>query len=79
MFKAVYFHKTVSAAEVMLLEALRLSDDEFGFSKFRLDEFVKLTDELCSIESHLLKIIKTKTCKTICTRLSKSKIAKMRF
>lgn len=45
MFKAVYFHKTVRAAEVMLLEALRLSDDEFGFSDFNLDEFVKLTDE----------------------------------
>ena len=45
MFKAVYFHKTVRAAEVMLLEALRLSDDEFGFSNFNLDEFVNLTDE----------------------------------
>ena len=45
MFKAVYFHKTVRAAEVMLLEALRLSDDEFGFTSFNMDEFVKLTDE----------------------------------
>jgi hypothetical protein len=45
MFKAVYFHKTVRAAEVMLLEALRLSDDEFGFSTFKLNEFVNLTDE----------------------------------
>lgn len=45
MFKAVYFHKTVRAAEVMLLEALRSSDDEFGFSTFKLDEFIQLTDE----------------------------------
>ena len=45
MFKAVYFHKTVRAAEVMLLEVLRLSDDEFGFSTFSLNEFVNLTDE----------------------------------
>jgi len=45
MFKAVYFHKTVRAAEVMLLEALRLSDDEFGFTSFNANEFVKLTDE----------------------------------
>ena len=45
MFKAVYFHKTVRAAEVMLLEALRLSDDEFGFTKFNLNEYVNLTDE----------------------------------
>ena len=45
MFKAVYFHKTVRAAEVMLLEALRLSDDEFGFTSFNINEFVKFTDE----------------------------------
>jgi len=45
MFKAVYFHKTVRAAEVMLIEALRLSDDEFGFGSFNLNEFFKLTDE----------------------------------
>lgn len=45
MFKAVYFHKTVRSAEVMLLEALRLSNDEFGFTSFNIKEFVKLTDE----------------------------------
>jgi len=45
MFKAVYFHKTVRAAEVMLLEALRLSDNEFGFTSLKIDEYVKLTDE----------------------------------
>ncbi|MBP0133569.1 MAG: HD domain-containing protein [Nitrosarchaeum sp.] len=45
MFKAVYFHKTVRAAEVMLLEALRLSDDEFSFTSFSINEYVKLTDE----------------------------------
>ena len=45
MFKAVYFHKTVRSAEVMLLEALRLSDDEYGFTNFNVKEFVNLTDE----------------------------------
>ena len=45
MFKAVYFHKTVRAAEVMIIQALRLSDDEFGFTSFNLNEYVKLTDE----------------------------------
>jgi hypothetical protein len=45
MFKAVYFHKTVRAAEVMLLEALRLSDEEFGFTNFNIQEYLKLTDE----------------------------------
>ena len=38
-------HKTVRSAEVMLLEALRLSDDEFGFTNFNVNEFVNLTDE----------------------------------
>ena len=60
MFKAVYFHKTVRAAEVMLLEALRLSDDEFGFTSFNIDEYIKLTDEyvlslLLSSKSQKLK------------------------
>ncbi len=45
MFKAVYFHKTVRAAEVMIIQALKLSDDEFGFTSFNLNEYVKLTDE----------------------------------
>jgi len=35
----------VRAAEVMLLEALRLANDEFGFTSFNLNEYVKLTDE----------------------------------
>ena len=58
MFKAVYFHKTVRAAEVMLLEALRSSDDEFGFSTFNLSEFVQLTDEYI-----LSRLISSKTPK----------------
>ena len=58
MFKAVYFHKTVRAAEVMLLEALRLSDDEFGFTSFNIDEYVKLTDEYV-----LSKLISSKSSK----------------
>ena len=45
MFKAVYFHRTVRAAEVMLLEALRISDAEFGFTTFDLDDVPNLTDE----------------------------------
>ena len=58
MFKAVYFHKTVRAAEVMLLEALQLSDDEFGFTSFNLDEYVQLTDEYV-----LSKLISSKSPK----------------
>lgn len=35
MFKAVYFHKTVRAAEIMLIRALLLADDVLEFSNFR--------------------------------------------
>lgn len=45
MFKAVYFHKTVRAAEVMLLESLRLADDELGFTSVDVDNYTKLTDD----------------------------------
>lgn len=45
MFKAVYFHKTVRSAEVMLLEAIRLADNELGLTSLNLDDYVKLTDE----------------------------------
>lgn len=45
MFKAVYFHRTVRAAEVMLLEALRLSDQIFRFTTFDLEKMTNLTDE----------------------------------
>ena len=58
MFKAVYFHKTVRAAEVMLIQALRLSDEEFGFTSFNLNEYVKLTDEFV-----LSSIISSKSSK----------------
>lgn len=45
MFKAVYFHKTVRSAEVMMLEAIKLADDEANFTSLNLDDYVSLTDE----------------------------------
>jgi hypothetical protein len=45
MFKAVYFHKTVRSAEVMLLESMSLADNELGFTSSTLDEYIQLTDE----------------------------------
>jgi len=45
MFKAVYFHKTVRSAEVMLLESIRLADNELGFTSSDRDTYVKLTDD----------------------------------
>ena len=46
MFKAVYFHKTVRSAEVMLLEAMSLADNELELTSNNLDNYIKLTDEL---------------------------------
>jgi putative nucleotidyltransferase with HDIG domain len=46
MFKAVYFHKTVRAAEVMLIESMFLADDELGLTTSDLQNYVQLTDEL---------------------------------
>lgn len=46
MFKAVYFHKTVRSAEVMLLEAMSLADEELEFTLFDVDKFIQLTDEI---------------------------------
>jgi len=45
MFKAVYFHKTVRSAEVMLLESMRLAYDELGFSSLSVDDYLWLTDD----------------------------------
>ena len=57
MFKAVYFHKTVRAAEVMLLESIRLAYEELGFSSLSLNDYIKLTDDfllakLVSLPTH---------------------------
>ncbi len=46
MFRAVYFHKTVRAAEVMLLEAMLLADGELGLATDKLENYVQFTDEL---------------------------------
>ena len=54
MFKAVYFHKTVRAGEVMLLESMYLAEEELGLSSICLDEYLKLTDEV--ILSKLLNL-----------------------
>jgi len=45
MFKAVYFHKTVRAGEVMLLEAMSLADDYLGLSAMNAEEYVMQTDD----------------------------------
>jgi len=65
MFKAVYFHKTVRAAEVMLLESMLLADDELGLTSLNLDEYLHLTDEfviskLVSLPTHTSELRRAK-------------------
>ncbi len=56
MFKAVYFHRSVRAAEVMLVRAMELADEELGITSFKTaDEYHQLDDNtvinmLCSLK-----------------------------
>ncbi|HEY9398997.1 MAG TPA: HD domain-containing protein [Nitrososphaeraceae archaeon] len=45
MFRAVYFHKTVRSAEVMLLHSILLSSDIWNLSKISISDYLKLTDD----------------------------------
>jgi hypothetical protein len=45
MFKAVYFHKTVRAAEVMLLRSMIAADEALGLTDASLQNYLALTDE----------------------------------
>lgn len=57
MFKAVYFHKTVRAAEVMMLRSMMLADHELHLTNSDLENYLQLTDDatmerLISLESN---------------------------
>ena len=69
MFKAVYFHKTVRAGEVMLLESMDLAEEELNLTSMILDDYLELSDEV--ILSKLLNLpehnYKLKTAKKIAT------------
>jgi hypothetical protein len=56
MFKSVYFHKTVRAAEVMLLRSMIAADDALGLTDTSLQNYLALMDEatlerLCALGS----------------------------
>jgi len=54
MFKAVYFHRTVRAAAVMLIRAMEYGDDRLGFTGFRsVEDYLKLDD------GHVLALLET--------------------
>jgi HD superfamily phosphohydrolase len=47
MFKAVYFHRTVRAAELMLAHSMTLADDELHLTDLsRIEKILRLTDEV---------------------------------
>jgi len=47
MFKAVYFHRTVRAAELMLVHAMKLADETLGLTDLSdIEGYLDLTDEI---------------------------------
>jgi HD superfamily phosphohydrolase len=46
MYKAVYFHKTVRSAEVMLLRSIMLADEQLNLTDKSLNKYLSLTDEI---------------------------------
>jgi HD superfamily phosphohydrolase len=47
MFKAVYFHRTVRAAELMLVRAMKLADDVLSLTDLSsIERYLELTDEV---------------------------------
>jgi uncharacterized protein len=46
MYKAVYFHKTVRSAEVMLLRSIMLADEQLNLTDKKLNNYLNLTDEI---------------------------------
>jgi HD superfamily phosphohydrolase len=68
MFKAVYFHRSVRAAEVMLVRAMQLGDDKLGFTGFKTAEEYHQLDDGTAIQRLLtLKGSKDKESKTAYT------------
>jgi len=50
MFKAVYFHKTVRSAEVMLLRSMLLADKELKLTDSSLANYLELTDDATMVK-----------------------------
>ena len=46
MFRAVYFHRTVRAAELMLIKSMSLADKELNLTDLSLPNYLSLTDEI---------------------------------
>ena len=65
MFKAVYFHRSVRAAEVMLVRALELSEEELGLTDFEtMEDYLRLDDSSILAELASLKDSQSSKSKT---------------
>ncbi len=65
MFKAVYFHRSVRAAETMLVRAMQLGDEELGLTSFTTAEEYHQLDDNTAIQRLLsLKDSRDKKSKT---------------
>ena len=65
MFKAVYFHRSVRAAETMLVRAMQLGDEELGITNFKTpQEYLKLDDSSIIHMLTSLRDTKNKQSKT---------------
>ena len=64
MFKAVYFHRSVRSAEVMLVRAMELAEDELDITGFNtIDQYIHLDDNsqyTCSTHSRVPKVVRVR-------------------
>ncbi len=65
MFKAVYFHRSVRSAEVMLVRAMELADEELDLTGFKtMDEYHQLDDNSLIHQLNTLKDSKSRDSRT---------------
>ena len=65
MFKAVYFHRSVRAAETMLVRAMELAEEELDLTGFKnVDEYLQLDDYSILQKLNTLKDSKSKDSQT---------------
>ena len=82
MFKAVYFHRTVRAAELMLAHSMALADEELGLTDVsRIDNYLRLTDEVVvnSLTSLRPKNRKLRLARTLAENYNNRRLVKCVF
>jgi len=71
MFKAVYFHRTVRAAELMLAHSMALADEELRLTDLsKIERYLKLTDEV--VFERLLSLAGTSQSSRLARKLAEN-------